>query len=77
MTMNIVKAQKMLRNLGSKIQVNGRWSIGMQTSICSFQRRRCLLITGELDKATWKELKKQNRWWRRLARKVCGHHSKN
>lgn len=70
---DILQAQKWLKNLGSKVQVNGKWSIGMKTAVYSFQRKYDLPVTGELDKATWKRLKKENSFWKRLIRKLCGH----
>lgn len=72
-TKDLTKAQKWLQNCGSKIQVTGQWSIAMRSALCCFQRKAGILITGELDLDTWKELKRQNRWWKRLAKKFCGH----
>lgn len=63
---DILKAQKWLRNLGSSVKLTGKMSIGMSTAICTFQRKHLLPITGELDKITWKELKKANPWWKQL-----------
>lgn len=67
------KAQTWLKNLGSKIQINGRWSIGMQNALYSFQRKQKIPLTGELDQTTWKRLKHENSWWKRLVRRFCGH----
>lgn len=72
----ITKAQKWLQNLGSKVKVTGKWSIGMQTAVYCFQRRYELEQTGELDKATWKKLKSENSWWKKTIRKICGHKNK-
>lgn len=66
---DILKAQKWLANLGSSVRPTGKWSIGMQTAVYSFQRKYSLLITGELDEATWKQLKKENSFPKRLMRK--------
>ncbi|MCR4649213.1 MAG: peptidoglycan-binding protein [Lachnospiraceae bacterium] len=70
---DITKAQKWLHNLGSKVKVNGKMTIGMATAIYAFQNRYKLEPTGELDENTWKALKKENSWWKNLARKHCGH----
>jgi len=70
---DILKAQRWLSNLGSKIKVNGLMTIGMTTALCAFQRKHSLPITGELDATTWNALKKENSWWKRLIRKFCGH----
>lgn len=66
---DIVKAQKWLQNCGSKVQITGKMSIGMKTALCSYQRKHALQPTGELDKATWKMLKKENSRWRKFWRK--------
>lgn len=68
---DILKAQKWLANLGSSIRPTGKWSIGMQTVVYSFQRKYRLLITGELDKETWKQLKKENSWTKKISRKFA------
>ena len=62
---DIKRAQKWLRNLGSKVKVTGSWSIGMTNAICSFQNKNNLKATGELDSATWASLKKKIPWWKR------------
>ena len=63
---DILKAQKWLRNLGSSIKLTGKMSIGMETALCTFQRKNLLPITGKLDTITWKALKKANPWWKQL-----------
>ena len=63
---DILKAQKWLRNLGSKITLNGRYTIGMVTAICCFQRKYDIPQTGELDDLTWKRLKKENSWLKKI-----------
>lgn len=63
---DILKAQKWLRNLGSSIKLTGKMSIGMETALCTFQRKNLLPITGKLDTITWTALKKANPWWKQL-----------
>ena len=58
---NVLKAQKWLQNTGSSIKLNGRFTIGMTTALCSYQRKKGLPTTGELDKVTWKTLKKDGK----------------
>ena len=60
MTRNkILKAQQMLKKLGSAVQITGVWSIGMKSAIRSFQKKYGLEITGELDRKTWRKLNKE------------------
>lgn len=66
---DIAKAQQWLRNEGSSIKVTGKFTIGMTTVLYKFQRDNGLELTGELDKATWKLLKKKNSWFRKLFKK--------
>lgn len=66
---DIRKAQQWLQNLGSSIKVTGRFTIGMMTALCKFQRDHKLTVTGVLDDDTWRELKHRNSWWRKLFRK--------
>ena len=66
---DITKAQQWLQNTGSKIRVSGEMTIGMKTALYSYQRKRGLPETGELDKTTWKALKKENSRWRKFWRK--------
>lgn len=63
---DVLKAQKWLRNLGSTVQENGRYTIGMVTAVRSFQQKHKLPATGELDELTWKVLKRKNSWIGRL-----------
>ena len=63
---DVAKAQKWMKNLGSSITVNGKFTIGMTNAICTFQRKNKLPITGILDDATWKKLKSANAWYRKL-----------
>lgn len=62
----IAKAQKWLRNEGSNIKVTGKFTIGMTTVLCKFQRENKLPVTGTLDKDTWRLLKKKNPWYKNL-----------
>ena len=55
----IKMAQKLLRENGSSIKVTGKFSIGMSTALCKYQRDNGLEVTGELDKDTWKSLTKK------------------
>lgn len=61
---DIMKAQKMLRKLGSNIKVTGKFTIGMMSALYTFQRKYLLPNTGELDEITWKELKRNTRFWK-------------
>ena len=70
---DIMKAQQWLKNLGSKVKVNGKMTFGMTSALNAFQSIYKLPITGELDKVTWKALKKENSWWKNFSRKHCGH----
>lgn len=65
----IRKAQIYLRRQGSKITVDGLYTIGMRSALKSFQRKHGLERTGELDIPTWKALKKENSLRRRILRK--------
>ena len=66
---DITKAQQWLSNLGSSIKVTGRFTIGMTTALCKFQRDRKILVTGELDNLTWNSLKKENSWIKKIFKK--------
>lgn len=48
----VLKYQKLLQKTGSKIQLNGIFTIGMKTAIKSFQKKNGLKVTGELDSKT-------------------------
>ena len=50
------KAQKLLKLDGSKILVNGEYTIGMSTAVKAFQKRHKLPATGTIDQKTWEEL---------------------
>ena len=45
----VLKYQKLLAKSGSKIQLNGRFTIGMATAIKSFQKKNKLKVTGIID----------------------------
>lgn len=48
----VLKYQKLLQKTGSKIKLNGIFSIGMSTAIRSFQKKNKLAQTGKLDAKT-------------------------
>lgn len=53
---NVEKAQEMLQAAGSKIKVNGLFTIGMTTAVKCFQRKNKLKETGIIDNKTWEKL---------------------
>lgn len=74
---DIIKAQKWLQALGSKVKVTGKMTIGLSAALCAFQRRNSMKVTGELDKETWKALKRANSWWnKRKLKKLNSETSK-
>lgn len=48
----VSKFQKLLQAAGSKIKVNGQYTIGMVTAVKTFQKRNKLPVTGEIDAKT-------------------------
>ena len=52
----VEEAQKLLQKAGSKIQINGKFTIGMRTAVESFQRKNKLKVTGIIDARTWEKL---------------------
>lgn len=54
----VLKYQKLLQKTGSKIQLNGVFTIGMTTAIKSFQKKMKLKETGILDDKTVNALEK-------------------
>lgn len=52
----VTKAQKLLAKAGSKIKVNGIYSIGMVSAVKAFQKRHKLPVTGEIDAKTMNKL---------------------
>lgn len=53
---NVADAQELLRLAGSKIKVNGEFTIGMVTAVKAFQKKNKLKITGTIDQKTWEKL---------------------
>lgn len=52
----VKEAQEMLRSAGSKIKVNGEFTIGMITAVKSFQSKNKLKVTGVIGNPTWEKL---------------------
>ena len=52
----VTELQKLLKQNGSKIQINGRFTIGVTTAIKSFQQKNGLKETGVVDTRTWLKL---------------------
>jgi len=48
-SLEVLKYQKLLAKTGSKIKLNGRFTIGMTTAIKSFQKKNKLKATGVID----------------------------
>jgi len=65
----VEKIQKMLQGWGSKIKINGSYTIGTKTAVMNFQRKNKLPVTGIVDKQTWDVLVKQNNKWHTFIRK--------
>lgn len=53
----IENCQKLLQKLGSKITVNGKFTVGMISAVRAFQKKHDLKVTGEIDVETMKVLK--------------------
>lgn len=53
---NVEDAQMLLQLAGSKIKVNGEFTIGMTTAVKAFQKRNKLKVTGVIDQKTWEKL---------------------
>ena len=53
---DVKKVQQMLAKLGSKVAVNGEYTIGMMSAVKSFQRKNGLPDTGIINKKTWDKL---------------------
>lgn len=49
-------AQMLLQLAGSKIKVNGEFTIGMTTAVKAFQKKHKLKVTGVIDQKTWEKL---------------------
>ena len=54
---DVLEAQKLLQAAGSKIQANGKFTIGMLTAVKSFQKKNKLEVTGRIDMKTMNKLK--------------------
>lgn len=52
----VLEYQKLLQKAGSKIQLNGKFTIGMATAIKCFQKKNKLLVNGYLDTRTAEKL---------------------
>lgn len=52
----VEEAQAMLQKAGSKIKINGIFSIGMKSAVKAFQRKNGLAVTGIINATTWKKL---------------------
>ena len=48
--------QKALKAAGSKIQLTGKFGIGMMSAVKSFQKKNGLTVTGEIDAKTFLKL---------------------
>lgn len=57
----VIDAQKLLQKAGSKIQLNGIYTIGMRTAVKSFQKKHKLEVTGTIDEKTWVKLQEYKR----------------
>lgn len=65
-TKKIVKAQVLLREAGSNLEINGEYTIGMVSAVRSYQKKHNLEATGKIDKKTWRLLKKELSIWKML-----------
>ena len=54
---DVEKLQKQLQAAGSKIKINGKYTIGMLSAIKAFQKKHNLPVTGEADAKTMDKLK--------------------
>jgi len=52
----VTKAQKLLVKAGSKIKLNGVYTIGMVSAVKAFQKKHGLPVTGEVDAKTMNKL---------------------
>lgn len=55
--LEVTEMQKLLREAGSKIVVNGKYTIGMVSAVKSFQKKNGLEVTGQIDSKTAIKLK--------------------
>ena len=54
----VEKIAQLLQKHGSKIKPTRKFTVGMKSAVTSFQKKHNLIPTGDVDKETWKELKK-------------------
>lgn len=59
-------AQKCLKKAGSKIDISGKFLISMVSAVRSYQKKRGLNVTGTITIETWKRLKKELPFWKRI-----------
>ena len=52
----VTKAQKLLAKAGSKIKINGVYTIGMMSAVKAFQKKHGLPVTGVIDAKTMNKL---------------------
>ena len=57
----VEKISQLLQKHGSKIKETRKYTLGMKSAVTSFQKKHNLIPTGEVDKETWKELKKNQK----------------
>lgn len=57
----IENCQKLLQKTGSKIQVTGKFNIGMVSAVMAFQRKNGLKVTGKIGVETLAKLKERAR----------------
>lgn len=61
-------AQEMLRECGSKVTANGKFTIGTRSAVVSFQKKNNLPVTGKIDRKTWDKLVVMTKTVKRKAR---------
>ena len=54
---DVMEAQKLLKATGSKIQLSGKFTIGMVSAVKAFQKKNGLAVTGKIDSKTMNKLK--------------------
>lgn len=54
---DIMEIQQLLKEAGSTIKVNGKYTIGMLTAVKCFQKKNGLAVTGKIDLKTMNKLK--------------------
>lgn len=53
----VAEAQILLQDCGSRIKVNGQYTIGMIAAVRAFQKKNGLPITGKIDYKTMRKLR--------------------